>query len=72
MIEHRPRHLAYLIRMWAVEGKPFPERASEAVWRVSVEDVLTRTRHGFANLELAFDFLQRQVATQNVDGDETD
>ncbi|MDX1616691.1 MAG: hypothetical protein R3300_20460 [Candidatus Promineifilaceae bacterium] len=50
--------LAYLLHLWPEAGdKP-------DVWRVSLQDLTTRSRRGFASLEELFAFLQT-LATQN-------
>jgi hypothetical protein len=56
MTPEQPGYLAYLLRLWQVndEGKP--------VWRASLESPHTGERHGFANLELLFAFLEEKTA----------
>ena len=56
MTTEQPGYLAYLLRLWPVndDGKP--------VWRASVENPHTGERHGFANLELLFAFLEEKTA----------
>jgi len=55
MTTERPGYLAYLLRLWRVndDGKP--------VWRASLENPHTGERHGFANLELLFAFLEEKT-----------
>ncbi len=55
MTAERPGYLAYLLRLWQVndEGKP--------VWRASLESPHTGERHGFANLEMLFAFLEEKT-----------
>ena len=55
MIAEQPGYLAYLLRLWQVndEGKP--------VWRASLESPHTGERHGFANLEMLFAFLEEKT-----------
>ena len=55
MTTERPGYLAYLLRLWRVndDGKP--------VWRASLESPHTGERHGFANLEALFDFLEEKT-----------
>ena len=45
---------AYLLRLWR-DGENQP-------WRALLEDPYTGERHGFANLEKAFAYLQEQTA----------
>jgi hypothetical protein len=56
MTTEQPGYLAYLLRLWRVndDGKP--------VWRASLESPHTGERHGFANLELLFAFLEEKTA----------
>jgi hypothetical protein len=55
MMAERPGYLAYLLRLWRVndDGKP--------VWRASLESPHTGERHGFANLERLFAFLEEKT-----------
>jgi len=55
MTAEQPGYLAYLLRLWRVndDGKP--------VWRASLESPHTGERHGFANLELLFAFLEEKT-----------
>lgn len=48
-------YLAYLLRLWRV-------RETRDKWRVSLEDAHTRELRGFASLEEALAFLQKEVA----------
>lgn len=48
------RYLAYLLRLWLVDGEP-------PVWRASLEDARTGERRGFPDLESAVEFLQEQM-----------
>ena len=55
----RPRrYLAFMLRLWQVadEGEP--------VWRASLESPHTGERHGFANLETLFAFLEKETRTR--------
>jgi hypothetical protein len=52
--ERRP-YIAYLLRVWQVEGKEGPS------WRASVEEAHTGERQGFASLEELFDFVREQT-----------
>ena len=51
----RPGYLAHMLRMWQVNDDGNP------VWRASVESPHTGERHGFANLELLFAFLEEKT-----------
>jgi hypothetical protein len=55
MMTEQPGYLAYLLRLWRVndDGKP--------VWRASLESPHTGERHGFANLEMLFAFLEEKT-----------
>jgi hypothetical protein len=55
MVIEQPGYLAYLLRLWRVndDGKP--------VWRASLENPHTGERHGFANLQLLFAFLEEKT-----------
>jgi hypothetical protein len=55
MTAERPGYLAYLLRLWRVNTDQGP------VWRASVENPHTGERHGFANLELLFAFLEEKT-----------
>jgi hypothetical protein len=55
MMTERPGYLAYLLRMWQVND------GGNSVWRASVESPHTGERHGFANLELLFAFLEEKT-----------
>jgi hypothetical protein len=56
MMTERPGYLAYLLRLWRVNDEEGP------VWRASLESPHTGERHGFANLELLFAFLEEKTA----------
>jgi hypothetical protein len=55
MMAEQPGYLAYMLRMWRVNDGENP------VWRASVESPHTGERHGFANLELLFAFLEEKT-----------
>ena len=57
------RYISYLLRLWQ------EQRNAELVWRFSLEDAHTKERHGFAELELLFTFLRKQI--QIEDNEET-
>jgi hypothetical protein len=54
MTTQSPRYLAYMLRLWQASSK-------EPDWRASLESPHTGERHGFANLDDLFGFLQRQI-----------
>ena len=47
-------YLAYLLRLWLVEG-------DGPVWRASLENPTTAERHGFASLGQLFSFLEAET-----------
>ena len=51
MTTEQPRYLAYMLRLWQVSSD------GEPIWRTTLESPHTGERHGFANLELLFEFL---------------
>jgi hypothetical protein len=55
MTTEQPGYLAYLLRLWQVndDGKP--------IWRAYLENPHTGERHGFANLETLFAFLEEKT-----------
>lgn len=63
MTKQHPDYLAYLLRLWQVNGGNGPSDSGnpKPVWRASLEDPSTRERIGFAGLEELFDFLKAQV-----------
>jgi hypothetical protein len=56
MTTEQPGYLAYLLRLWQVNTDEGP------VWRASLENPHTGERHGFANLERLFAFLEEKTA----------
>jgi hypothetical protein len=56
MMTEQPGYLAYLLRLWRVNDD------GKAVWRASLESPHTGERHGFANLERLFAFLEEKTA----------
>jgi len=56
-------YLAYLLRLWRV-------RETQDKWRVSLEDARTRELRGFASLEEALGFLQKEVVGKDDDEQE--
>ena len=55
MVAEQPGYLAYMLRLWQVND------GGISVWRASVESPHTGERHGFANLELLFAFLEEKT-----------
>jgi hypothetical protein len=55
MMAEQPGYLAYMLRMWRVND------SENSVCRASVESPHTGERHGFANLELLFAFLEEKT-----------
>ena len=49
------RYMAYLVRLWQVNGEGQP------AWRASIEDPHTGERRGFADLPGLFAFLEEQM-----------
>jgi hypothetical protein len=58
MTTEQPRYLAYMLRLWQVSSDGHP------IWRTTLESPHTGERHGFANLELLFAFLETQTGGQ--------
>jgi hypothetical protein len=53
-----PLRLVHLLTLW----RERPARPGQpAVWRFSLEDIQTRERHGFADLEALMAFLKTQM-----------
>ena len=48
-------YYAYLLRLWQVRTD------GEVVWRASIEDPHTGERHGFADLDRLYEFLEEQT-----------
>jgi hypothetical protein len=57
MTDERRHYLAYLLRLWQVHSE------GELIWRASLESPHTGERHGFANLEALFAFLEEQIGS---------
>jgi len=49
------RYLAFMLRLWQVDGEGRP------TWRASLESPRTGERHGFASLEALYEFLREQT-----------
>jgi hypothetical protein len=58
MMYKQPGYLAYMLRLWQVSSD------GEPIWRTTLESPHTGERHGFANLELLFAFLEEQTGDQ--------
>ena len=59
MSTEQQRYFAYMLRLWQVSSD------GEPIWRTSVESPHTGERHGFANLEMLFAFLEEQTGGQS-------
>ncbi|HEY66525.1 MAG TPA: hypothetical protein G4O02_18400 [Caldilineae bacterium] len=55
MTDQRSRYLAYMLRLWEVRI------GSEQTWRASLESPHTGERHGFADLQALFAFLEERT-----------
>ncbi len=55
MANEQPRYQAFLLRVWQVQSD------GKLTWRASLESVDTGERHGFASLEILFEFLRKQM-----------
>ena len=55
MTAEQRRYLAYMLRLWQVSSD------GEPIWRASVESPHSGERHGFANLEMLFAFLEAKT-----------
>jgi len=53
-----PVYRSYLLRFWEERG----EQPARRVWRCSLEDPETGSRHGFANLTALTDWLNAELA----------
>jgi hypothetical protein len=58
MTTEQQHYLAYMLRLWQVSSD------GEPIWRTTLESPHTGERHGFANLELLFAFLEEQTGDQ--------
>jgi hypothetical protein len=56
--EQPPVYRSYLLRFWEERS----EQPVRRVWRCSLEDPLTGSRHGFANLTALTDWLNTELA----------
>ena len=57
-MSEQQHYLAYMLRLWQINNDGDP------TWRTSLESPHTGERHGFANLELLFAFLEAQTGGQ--------
>ena len=55
MTTEQQRYFAYMLRLWQVSSD------GEPIWRTSLESPHTGERHGFANLESLFAFLEEKT-----------
>ncbi len=55
MDDGRGRYLAYMLRLWVVNGD------GTSGWRASLESPHTGERYGFADLEALFRFLEEKM-----------
>ena len=55
MTTEQQHYLAYMLRLWQVSSD------REPIWRTSLESPHTGERHGFANLETLFAFLEEKT-----------
>jgi hypothetical protein len=60
-VQDPPRRSIYLLTLWQ-ERPASPDEA--AVWRISLEDVRTGRRRGFASFEQVLAFLQDRIQTE--------
>jgi hypothetical protein len=58
MSTEQQHYLAYMLRLWQVSSD------GEPIWRTSLESPHTGERHGFADLEKLFAFLEEQTGGQ--------
>ncbi len=58
MSTEQQHYLAYMLRLWQVSSD------GEPIWRASLESPHSGERHGFANLEMLFAFLEEQTGGQ--------
>lgn len=56
--EKMPSYRAYLLRFWETRSQNPHDPKS---WRFSLEDLQTKERKGFANLEMLVAFLEAQT-----------
>ena len=54
------RYMAYMLRLWQVDGE-------SPAWRASLEEARTGKRYGFGSLEMLFQFLTEQTRKPSAD-----
>lgn len=64
MDKGHPNHLSYLLRLYPVRD------GEQLIWRVSLEDPLTRVRKGFPDFASLIAFLETQAG--RAEGDPSD
>lgn len=71
MKEKQPDYLSYRLRLWREKAAGHRHRCEKQdVWRASLEDSLSRKRHGFRSLDDLFVFLKQEAGVAK-DGVET-
>lgn len=60
---HRPRYLAYLLRLWQVQDR------EQFAWRASLQDAHTGECRGFPDLETLLAFLRTETAKADLADD---
>ena len=63
MLNEQRRYLAYMLRLWEVSND------GALVWRASLESPHTGERHGFADLEALFGFLEEKAERMSSDSE---
>lgn len=59
-----PDYYAWLLRLW--------RESARSVWRISLENVVTHERKGFADLQELLLYLQSVAAEADVNADQAD
>ena len=62
-LDRAPRYRTYVLRMWEERSE---EPDHSVTWRFSLEDVCTRQRHGFGNLEALVEFLHARLTDEDA------
>lgn len=61
MTDHaKPQYRSYLLRLWRTD--------KHKDWRMMLESVNTRERHGFSDMEELLQYLREQMEAANNDG----
>ncbi len=66
VIKGSPEYMAYLLRLWPVQGR------GKTIWRASLEDAQSGESHNFANLEDLFTYLLARtdaISDKRAEGD---